>query len=330
MENTIIIGAGPCGLSAAVELKRAGVDPLIIEKGAIVQSIYDYPTYLIFHSTAERLEIGGIPFVTPNDKPTRLEALNYYRTVAQRHQLRIHTYEKVTEELPRDTKGIPHPTYQLTTTDRHGATQTYECANLIIATGYFDYPNRLNIPGEQLPKVTSYYKEAHPYVGTKVAIVGGNNSAVDAAIDLERAGAEVTVIMRRAEISERVKAWTRPIFESMINKGRIRVLFASHVQEIHPQFIRVSTPDGEIKIENDFVLTLIGYRPDRTFLEKLGVTIDPDTLYPEHDPNTMETNVKGLYIAGVVATGQRANEIFIENGRFHGELIARHIAEKKQ
>lgn len=319
MEEVIIIGAGPCGLSAAVELKKVGIDPLIIEKGPLVNSIYQYPTYMIFHSTPDLLEIGGIPFTTPNEKPTRLEALHYYRLVAARHELRIHHYERVTGIECTGT------TFRLSTEDRFQTKRVYTSGKVIIATGYFDHPNRLHIPGEDLPKVFSFYKEAHPIAGMKVAIVGGNNSAVDAALDLERAGAEVTVICRRAELSERVKAWTRPIFESMMNKGRIRVLFSSSVTEIHDRSIKVDASGQSITLENDFVFTLIGYRPDRTMLHSLGVGTDDETGAPLYSPESMETNVQGVYIAGVIAAGGHANAIFIENGRFHGKLIAEHI-----
>ncbi len=322
MEDVLIVGAGPCGLAAAIACKRAGLNPINIEKGSLVHSIYRYPTYMIFHSTAELLEIGGIPFSTPNEKPTRQEALQYYRLAAKREGLRINSFETVTETQKTD-KG-----FHVTTVDRFGETHTYDTKNLIIATGYFDNPNRLNVPGEDLAKVSSFYKEAHPYAGLRVAIVGGNNSAVDAAMELERAGAEVTVICRRTELSDKVKAWTRPVFESLINKGRIRMMFGSVVDSIEERLIRVKTGEEVVELENDHVFALIGYRPDRSFLQSLGVEIDPETGSPQHHPETMETNVPGLYIAGVIAAGHRANAIFIENGRFHGEGIARHITSR--
>ncbi|MGE5703212.1 MAG: YpdA family putative bacillithiol disulfide reductase [Clostridia bacterium] len=322
MEQVIIIGAGPCGLAAAIELKKTGIDPLLIEKGAVVQAISLYPTYMIFHSTPELLEIGDIPFTTVHEKPSRLEALTYYRLVAKRHHLRINSYETV-NSVARNNGG-----FQLQTQDRFGDTKTYECARLIIATGYFDHPNRLGIPGEDLPKVSSFYKEAHPYTGMNVAIVGGNNSAVDAALDLERAGAHVTVIYRGTELSTHVKAWTKPLFLSAEQKGRIRVLYASHVKEIRKRSLLVEAAGEMVELENDFVFTLIGFRPDRTFLSQLGVSTDGETGAPMFNPETMETNVPHAYIAGVVAAGSRANAIFIENGRHHGKLIAQHIASK--
>ncbi|KZE55601.1 hypothetical protein AV540_06015 [Brevibacillus parabrevis] len=322
MEDVLIIGGGPCGLAAAIACKKAGLDPLIIEKGSLVHSIYRYPTYMVFHSTPDLLEIGSIPFATANDKPTRQEALNYYRLVASREDLRVHVYETVTE-AKRVGEG-----FHVTTTDRFSKIHHYEAKKLVIATGYFDNPNRLNVPGEKLPKVSSFYKEAHPYAGLQVAIVGGNNSAVDAAMELERAGAHVTVICRRTELSDKVKAWTRPVFESLIKKGRIQMFFGATVSAIEERAIHVNTADGEITLANDHVFALIGYRPDRTFLRSLGVQTDEETGVPAHDPETMETNIPGLYIAGVIAAGHHANAIFIENGRFHGEGIARHIVSQ--
>jgi len=323
MEQVIIVGAGPCGLSAAIELKRRGLNPLVIEKGSIVHSIYNYPTYMIFHSTPELLEIGDIPFTTPNEKPTRLEALQYYRTVAMRHELRIHTYETVTRIEPAGG------TFRVSTETAFGEGHIYEAGHIVVATGYFDQPNRLGIPGETLPKVFSYYKEAHPYAGMKVAVIGGNNSAVDAALDLLRAGADVTVIHRGDGLSDRVKAWTRPIFESMVRKGRIQTYYRSTVKEILPRAIVIESGNGQRHmLENDFVFSLIGYRPDRTLLKSLGVMFDEETGIPSFNPDTMETNVRGVYLAGVIAAGDDANAIFIETGRFHGGLIAEDIAKK--
>lgn len=324
MNEVLIVGAGPCGLAAAIACKKAGLDPLVIEKGSLVHSIYRYPTYMIFHSTAERLEIGDIPFSTANEKPTRQEALNYYRLVAGREQLRVHVYETVTSAKQIDGG------YQVMTKDRFDQEQLYTCKNLVIATGYFDHPNTLKVPGEELPKVSSFYREAHPYSGLKVAVIGGNNSAVDAAMELERAGAQVTVICRRPELSEKVKAWTRPVFESLVEKGRIKVMYHSTVEAIEEKMIQVRTGAEVVSLENDYVFSLIGFRPDRTFLHSLGVKTDPETGIPEHNPETMETNIQGLYIAGVVAAGNRANAIFIENGRFHGEAIASHIIQSQK
>ncbi|MBP1995306.1 YpdA family putative bacillithiol disulfide reductase [Paenibacillus eucommiae] len=321
MNDVIIIGSGPCGLSAAIEAKRAGLNPLVIEKHCMVYSIYSYPTHLQFFSTAELLEIGGYPFITPNDKPFRQEALVYYRTVALRENLAIKTYEEVTLVERRQQH------YEVHTVDRFGRSARYESRFVILATGYFDQPNLLGITGEELPKVTHYYREAHPYTGMKVAIIGGSNSAVDAAMDLLRVGAEVTIVYRGAQISSVIKPWVRPIFESMVNKGKIRMLFDSQVQEITESSVRVNTAGVIQDIPNDFVLALTGFRPDRTLLTSLGIDINEETGAPYYNPETMETNVKGFYVAGVVASSKYdANEIFIETGRKHGNHIASHMA----
>lgn len=324
MENVIVIGAGPCGLAAAVALQRAGLSPLVIEKHNIVHSIYLYPTFLQFFSTAELLEIGGYPFVTPNEKPYRQEALVYYREVARREGLRMRAYEEALR-LERRTDGG----YAVHTADRFGRPHAYEARYVVVATGYFDQPNWLGIPGEELPKVSHYYREAHPYTGTKVAIIGGSNSAVDAAMDLLRAGAEVTVVYRGAGYSPSIKPWVRPIFESMVNKGRIRLLLESRVEQIGETFVRVRGADGSLELENDFVLALTGFRPERKLLAAAGVGIDAERGTPVYDPATMETDAPGLYVAGVVASAKEdANEIFIETGRLHGLRIAEHIAGK--
>ncbi|WP_373229280.1 YpdA family putative bacillithiol disulfide reductase [Cohnella sp.] len=325
-ENVIIIGAGPCGLSAALELQAIGLDPLLIEKNAVVHSIYQYPTYMQFFSTAELLEIGGIPFTTPNEKPSRREALQYYRDVALRRQLRIHAYESATS-LTRNEQGL----FRVETTDRFGALRIYEANFVVVATGYFDHPNLLGIPGEELPKVTHFFQEAHPYTGMKVAIIGGSNSAVDAAMELLRVGANITLVYRGESYSPSIKPWVLPLFEGMVRKGRIRMLFASRVIKIGERTVTVQEikPDSQpFLLENDFVLALTGFRPERTLLTDAGATVDTDSTIPSFNEETMETNVPGLYIAGVIAAGREANEIFIESGRHHGELIAKHIQEK--
>ncbi|WP_438433132.1 YpdA family putative bacillithiol disulfide reductase [Gorillibacterium sp. sgz500922] len=322
MEQVVIVGAGPCGLSAAAELKAEGFDPLIIEKGSIVHSIYRYPTYLTFHSSPELLEIGGVPFVTPNEKPTRLEGLNYYRLVAERKGLRIRTYTEVTGIAKSESASG----FTLELKDHLGRTESCDAKAIVIATGYFDQPNELGIPGEQLAKVSHYYTEAHPYAGKKIVIVGGNNSAVDAALELTRVGAEVTVVYRGSELSPYIKAWTRPMLVSLMEKERIRVRFSSELREIREDAVRVATGSEESWIENDFVLALTGFRPNRELLRQAGVAVDEETGAPLYDPETMRTPVPGVYIAGVVAAGSRANEIFIETGRHHGRLIARDLA----
>jgi thioredoxin reductase (NADPH) len=323
-EQVIIIGAGPCGLSAAIELQRIGLNPLIIEKASVVHSIYQYPTYLQFFSTPELLEIGGYPFSTPNDKPYRNEALHYYRNVAKRCDLRIRMYEKVTE-IVRNGHG-----FELHTEDRTGRIHTYQTRYVVVATGYFDSPNLLNIPGEELDKVSHFYREAHPYTGMKVAIIGGNNSAVDAALELMRVGAEVTVVYRGQDYSSNIKPWVRPIFESMVQKGKIRMLFGASVLRIDETSIEIKYDNRQERLDNDFVLALTGFRPDKTLLTKLGVAYQEDGDKPAYHPETMETSVPGLYLAGVIASGRDANEIFIETGRDHGKLIARHLIGEGQ
>jgi thioredoxin reductase (NADPH) len=319
MEQVIIVGAGPCGLSAALELQNAGIDPLVIEKQSVVHSIYLYPTYMQFFSTPELLEIGGVPFNTPNEKPTRAEALHYYRTVAMRRGVRIRPYEQVTAISKLDER------FRLSSLDRAGRSGSYESRHVILATGYFDHPNMIGIPGEHLSKVSHFFREAHPYTGMKVAIIGGNNSAVDAAMELVRVGAEVTVVYRGEAMSPSVKPWVRPLFDSLVNKGRIRMLFRSRVVRIDETFITIQREEGTETVDNDFVLALTGFRPDREFLKSTGIRMEGEAEKPFFDPATMETNVKGLYLAGVIAAGSEANEIFIETGRHHGTMIANHI-----
>ena len=324
MKDVIIVGAGPCGLSAAIECQDAGLDTLVLEKGCVVNSIYQYPTYMTFFSTPELLEIGGVPFMTENAKPTRREALNYYSTVALRKRLNIRTYEEVVKVERLDGAFAVH------TVTMHGVRNRYETRHVVIATGYFDNPNLLGIPGEELPKVSHFFREAHPYAGTNVAIIGGNNSAVDAALELLRVDAKVTVVYRGPDYSPKIKPWVLPTFRSAVDKGRIRMMFNSRVVRIGDEWIDVSSADGTVeRLDNDFVLAMTGFRPDRAFLTAAGVEMDPETDKPRINPETMETNVPGLYIAGVIASGREANEIFIETGRFHGDLIARHIVSQR-
>lgn len=323
-EQVIIIGAGPCGLAAAIELQAIGITPLIIEKRNVVHSISQYPTYMHFFSTPELLEIGGIPFTTANDKPSRVEALSYYRNVALRHHVRINAYEAVTAIRPQ-----PDGTFELDSHDRSGELKQYRAAAVIVATGYFDHPNELGIPGEKTDKVTHFFREAHPYTGMNVAIIGGSNSAIDAALELERAGARVTVIYRGEQYSSSIKPWVRPLFEGLVNKGRIQMRFASRVIEIKPRSVVIShqATGEQDELPNDFVLALTGFHPDRGFLSSFGVTIEEEG-YPTFNDETMESNVPGIYLAGVVASRHQANEIFIESGRFHGRKIAAHLQQK--
>lgn len=332
MEDVIIIGAGPCGLSAAAELQDQGFNPLIIEKENIAYSISCYPTNMQFFSTAPNLEIAGVPFITPNDKPSRLEALHYYRIVSERRQLRIRRYEKVTAVV-KEGDG-----FRVESQTRTGEKRDTRARAVIVATGYFDHPNRIGIPGEDLPHVSHFFREAHPYAGTKVAIIGGSNSAVDAALELERIGAEVTVVYRGESVSNNIKPWVRPLFEGKVAKGAIRLLLQSRITEIGADWVKVEAAPGSDEGEEesqrtlpvDFVLALTGFRPDRGFLRAMGVEAPDGIIPPTHNPETMETNVPGIYLAGVVSTGRDANEIFIESGRFHGRLIAEHLVSQRE
>ncbi|GFN32324.1 YpdA family putative bacillithiol disulfide reductase [Paenibacillus xylaniclasticus] len=321
-EDIIIVGAGPCGLAAAYELQQLGLQPLIIESRNVVHSISQYPTYMKFFSTPELLEIGGIPFTTAGDKPTRQEALNYYRTVMLRHNIRVNAYETVNEVI-QDEDG----TFLVQSTDKSGSTRLYRCNRVIIATGYFDHPNTLGIPGEELDKVSHFFREAHPYTRMKVVIIGGSNSAIDAALELERVGAEVTVVYRGEGYASGIKPWVLPLFESLVAKGRIRMMFRSRVVHIDLSTVTVEHEGGKELLPNDFVLALTGFHPDRVFLTKIGVTLEEDGS-PSFDDSTMETNVPGVYLAGVVASRKQANEVFIETGRYHGRLIASHLASQ--
>ncbi|TLS50255.1 YpdA family putative bacillithiol disulfide reductase [Paenibacillus antri] len=320
MEDVIVVGAGPCGLAAAIALQDAGIGAVVIEKYNLVHSIYRYPTNLHFFSTPELLEIGGYPFPTPHDKPTRREALEYYRNVAQRRKLDVRPYEEATL-IRKTAEG-----FFLVETERHGIKRFYESRAVVVATGYFDRPNAIGIPGEELPHVSHYFTEAHPYAGTKVAIIGGNNSAVDAAMELSRVGAEPFVVYRGDAAKQKIKPWVRPLFEGAVAKGAIGMLYNAQVVEIQPGRVRIRHADGSAETRDaDFVLALTGFRPDRTLLGGAGAETKPETGAPVYDPETMETTVKGLYVAGVVASGEDANEVFIETGRHHGTAIARHL-----
>ncbi|QSB50248.1 YpdA family putative bacillithiol disulfide reductase [Parageobacillus toebii] len=319
-EKIIIVGGGPCGLAAAIALQDVGYRPLVIEKGNIVNSIYHFPIHQTFFSTSERLEIGGVPFITENRKPKRNQALAYYREVVTRKQVRVQTFEKV-EQVEKQEDG----TFLVQTTK-----ERYRAQYVIIATGYYDNPNYMNIPGEDLPKVTHYFKEAHPYYNTDCVVIGGKNSSVDAALELVKAGARVTVLYRGSGYSPSIKPWILPEFDSLVRKGIIKMEFNAHVKEITEDAV-IYEVGGEIKkIKNDFVFAMTGYHPDHEFLKKMGVGVDPETGRPLYDPETMETNVRGIFIAGVIAAGNDANEIFIENGRFHGEQIAACIAKREK
>ena len=318
--DAIVVGAGPTGLACGIELQNRGVKTLLIDKGCVVNSIYHYPTHMTFFTTPELLEIGNIPMTSLNDKPNRTEALKYYRRVAEHYKLNVHQYERVDSIQGEDNA------FQVFSTDRLGANHIYTARKIVLATGYYDVPNMLDVPGEDLPKVLHYYKEAHPYYNHDVAVIGAKNSAAIAALELWWTGARVTLIHRGAAISNKVKYWIKPNIENRIKNGEIRGYFQSHVIEILPDSIRIATPNGEISIANDFVFALIGYQPDLAFLDSLGITLEPETQRPRTNPKTLESERAGVYLAGVIVAGMHTNEIFIENGRFHGQLIAESIA----
>ena len=318
--DALVIGAGPTGLSCGIELERRGVKTVLIEKGCVVNSIYHYPTNMTFFTTPELLEIGNIPMTSLNEKPNRTEALKYYRKVADHYRLNVHQYEKVDRIAGEDNA------FEVFTTDRLGCPHTYGARKIVIATGYYDVPNMLGIPGEDLDKVLHYYKEGHPYYNQDVAVIGAKNSAAIAALELHWNGARVTLIHRGPSISDRVKYWIKPNIENRIKSGEIRAYFQSRVKAIQPACILVETPEGEISLKNDFVFALTGYRPDLEFLSSAGITLERETQRPRTNPETFESQREGIYLAGVIVAGMHTNEIFIENGRFHGEAIARSIA----
>jgi thioredoxin reductase (NADPH) len=318
--DALVVGAGPTGLACGIELQRRGLNCVLIEKGCVVNSLYHYPTNMSFFTTPELLEIGNLPMTSLNEKPTRTEALKYYRRVAEHYHLDIRQYERVDRIHGEDLA------FRVLTTDRYGCEHRYDVFKIVLATGYYDVPNLLNIPGEVLPKVIHYYKEAHPYYNHDVVVVGAKNSAAIAALELFWTGARVTLVHRGAGISNHVKYWIKPNIENRIKNGEIKAYFRSTVAEIQPDNIRIVTPDGEITLKNDFVFAMTGYQPDLKFLNATGITLEPETRRPRTNPETLESERRGIYLAGVIVAGMHTNEIFIENGRFHGELIAKSIA----
>lgn len=319
MHDVVVIGAGPVGLACAIEIQRHGLSALVIEKGALVNSIVGYPANMEFFSTPELIEIGGYPFPVHGYKPTREEAIEYYRGVAARESLDLRLYERVLAVTGSDGDFT-------VSTDRG----SYRTGKVVVVTGFFDTPNLLNVPGEDLPKVTHYYREPFPYIRQRVAVIGAKNSAAKAALDCYRHGAEVTMIVRGASIGETVKYWIRPDLENRIKEGSIRAYFNTRVEEIRPGSLLIRTPEGTREIENDWVLAMTGYQPDFPFLESLGLTFADDGFRtPVYDETTFETARPGVYIAGTVCGGYKTNRWFIENGRFHARQIAKHIAGER-
>jgi thioredoxin reductase (NADPH) len=316
--DVAIVGAGPTGLACGIELQKRGLKPVLFDKGCVVNSIYHYPINLVFFTTPELLEIGDIPMTSLNEKPGRTEALKYYRRVADLYKLNIHQYERVLGFDGADNAF----------TIRTGIA-SYSARKIILASGYYDIPNRLNVPGEDLEKVIHYYREAHPYYNQDVLIVGAKNSAAISALELFWTGARVTMVIRGAGISHNVKYWIKPNIENRIKNGEIQAYFHSHVKEIRPDDVVLETPAGEVIVKNDFVFAMTGYRPDFEFMARHGIHLDAKTSKPITDPATLESERQGVYLAGVIVAGMHTNEIFIENGRFHGKLIAQAIAKEK-
>lgn len=315
MRDVIIIGAGPVGLAAAIEVKRAGLDGVIIEKGALVNSLLGYPTQMEFFSTPDLLEIGDYPFPCLGYKPTREEAIEYYRKVAERERLEARLYEAVESLEGEDGNFVVR-----TSRGQHRGRK------VIVATGFFDVPNRIDVPGEDLPKVTHYFKEPYPYSGQRVVVVGAKNSAAKAALACARHGAEVTMVIRGSEVSSSVKYWIRPDLLNRIEEGRIRAYFRSTVRAITESSVEIRTPDGDVEIENDWVLALTGYRPNYPLLDALGLRFqEGEGQIPVFDQETFETNRSGVYLAGTVCGGLDTSRWFIENGRHHAAVITQHL-----
>ena len=321
--DVLVIGAGPTGLACAIAAQRLGLRVALVDKGCLTNSLFHYPANMTFFTTPELLEIGDIPFPSPHQKPTRAEALEYYRKVAQHYHLDVRQYQNV--ERVSGADGA----FQVHATDAFGRKLTHTARKLIVSTGYYDLPNALDIPGETLPKVMHYYHEPHPYFGQDVLVIGGKNSAAIAALELWRHGARVTLVHRGAELHSHIKYWIKPDIENRIKNGEVTAYFNATVSEITEDAVTLLTPQGPRSLPNQFVFALTGYHPDFTFLQSLGVSLDEaNARCPVCDPATLESNVPGIYLAGVVVAGERTNEIFIENGRFHGDLIARDLAAR--
>lgn len=319
--DIVIIGGGPIGIACGLEAEKKGLSYVILEKGCLVNSLYHYPTNMTFFSTSDKLELDNIPFISNNPKPRKAEALEYYRRITTSNGLNIHLFEKVTGVTTSQENK-----HTVTTTKR-----TYEAGNVIIATGFYDIPNYLNIPGEDLPKVAHYYGDPHYYATQKVIVVGASNSAVDAALEIYRKGGDVTMIVRKHQIGERVKYWVRPDIINRIEEGSIKGLFNARLAEIREKEVIIETPEGKKSLENDFVLLLTGYRPNFKFLQDIGINLgDDNRKIPEYNPETMETNVPGIYLAGVICGGMETHKWFIENSRIHAKIILENIHAQKK
>ena len=322
LHDVICIGAGPTGLACAIDAKLAGLRPVVIDKGCLCNSLFHYPTNMSFFTTPERMEIGDLPMTTAGGKPTRAEALKYYRRAVEHFEIEVRQYEKVIRIAGKDGDFTIH------STDRVGNPHEYRGRKVIIATGFYDRPNRLNVRGEELPHVSHYFNESHPYWDQEVVVIGGANSAAEAALELFRAGAKVTIVHRGPEMSKSLKYWVKPDIENRISGNEIRALFNAHVISIDSNQVWVKNGGGEKAVPASKVFALIGYHPDFEFLERHGIKLDPTTKKPSIDPETLETNVPGIYVAGVVVGGLQTSRIFIENGRFHGRQIIAAVTGK--
>jgi thioredoxin reductase (NADPH) len=313
--DVIIVGGGPIGIACALEAKKNGLSYLILEKGTLVNSLYNYPSNMTFFSTSEKLELDEIPFISTNPKPHKQEALEYYRRIVTSNHIKINLFERVEKIEPEDKL------HKVNTTKA-----TYTSKNVIIATGFYDIPNYLNIPGEDLPKVAHYYADPHFYATQKTIVVGASNSAVDAALEIYRKGGDVTMVVRGPAIGERVKYWVKPDIDNRIDEGSIKAVFNAEIKEIKETEVIITSKDGEQVLENDWVLLLTGYRPNFEFLKNIGINLSQDSKkIPQYDPETMQSNVKGIYLAGVICGGIETHKWFIENSRVHAKMIMQNI-----
>ena len=321
--DLLVVGAGPTGLSCAIEARKIGLRAVVVDKGCVCNSLFHYPAHMTFFTTPELLEIGDMPFCTPNQKPTRAEALEYYRKVAEHYSLNLCPYETVQSISGHDDQFTVH------TTDRFNRPLAHRARKLVLATGYYDLPNLLGIPGEQLSKVQHYYDDPHPFFGLDVVVIGGKNSAAIAALELWRHGARVTLVHRGPQLHKHVKYWILPDINNRIQNGAITAHFSSNVTRITEDDVTIATPGGSLTLPNQFVFAMTGYHPDFSFLQQLGVRLEEaNDRCPAYNPKTLESNVPGIYLAGVILGGRRTNEIFIENGRLHGKLIAEDLQRK--
>jgi thioredoxin reductase (NADPH) len=318
--DVICLGAGPTGLATAIEARRAGMQPLVIDKGSLCNSIYHYPVNMVFFTTPELLEIGDLPLVCAAEKPTRVEALKYYRRAAEHYELELRLFERVVRVEGGDGQ------FTVVTQTEKGAQEKYNGSKIVVATGYYDLANRLGVTGEDLPHVSHYYTEPHEFWRRDVVVIGGKNSAAEAALDLYRNGAKVTLVHRNAQLGATIKYWVRPDIDNRIKAGQIQALFETRVKSINPAEVIVSNGTGEKRLPAVQVFALTGYHPDYTLIESLGVRLDPETRKPALDAKTLESNVAGIYLAGVVIGGRHTGEIFIENGRFHGKQIIKALS----